>query len=89
MVAAVAVAAGAIGLCGTTVAAAAPAGGASADNVWGCTTYLARGGYTVGPKVRSACTTAARGFQAICEVSLVDIGVSKTDAAHACALGKD
>jgi hypothetical protein len=87
-VAVVALAAGALGLSGSsTVAAAAPAGQAAPRNAALCQGYLLDLGYMVGPKVTDACATAADGFPAICEVLLVDAGVTDNDARYACAFG--
>jgi hypothetical protein len=86
-VAVVALAAGVLGLSGTTVAAAAPAGQAAPRNAALCEGYLRELGYVVGPKVKGACDTAAGGFPAICEVLLVDAGVTDVNARYACAFG--
>ncbi|WP_326837578.1 hypothetical protein VSH64_22265 [Amycolatopsis rhabdoformis] len=83
----VALAAGVVGVGGATVASAAVASPAAPRSEVSCAFYLAGAGYKVGPKVTSACTTAAHGFPTVCEVGLEAIHVSAVHARKACALG--
>jgi hypothetical protein len=86
-VAVAALATGGISLFGATAASAAPTGQAAPRDALSCEFYLAGAGYQVGPKVTSACNTAADGFPTICDVLLVDAGVASGHASRACALG--
>ncbi|WIX77131.1 hypothetical protein QRX50_37875 [Amycolatopsis carbonis] len=78
---------GTLCVAGATAASAAPASAAAPRTALSCEFYLAGAGYIVGPKSTSACNTAAHGFPTVCEVGLEVLGVSATDARHACALG--